>query len=255
MFCEIHTLKGCQYFSESFPIVISVITISFMLGAIILAAILLYFVKDLKLYSNQLSNYNTTDNHNIVVAGTPNTTSGTSEENRAIEEDSPFIRQLGERIKSRLQRPSSREERIKTYIAEGELVPPLKKIKPPASAGAAVVTSTPVVRMEPSGESEILHEVRPNSRNSNKRHSKASGESDLSSLYRFADSIIDASDGNDSEPSIKVSQGKIVFQVAPQINTPKPKKPRHEPLILIAPDSTQPKRPAPVPHFLVETNL
>ncbi|CAG9855220.1 unnamed protein product [Phyllotreta striolata] len=254
IFCEIQVQKGCQYFSENFPTVIAIVTITIMFGGVIISCVLLYFINDLNIYSSEFSNHVTPERHHNIHVEVSNN-SGTSEEHRSMEENSPFIKQLGERIRNRLQRPHSRQDRIKSYIDEGDLVPSLQTATISPSPSATISASENNINQAELGEQAAAGpDTRPSSRN-NKRNSKASGESDMSSLYKFADNIVDVSDDSEPDPTIKISEGKIVLHVSPQINVTKSKRPKHEHLVLIAPSSIQPRRPAPVPEFLKVTNI
>ncbi|KAJ8984534.1 hypothetical protein NQ317_011005 [Molorchus minor] len=132
-FCEINGLKGCQFYSEYFPIFISIITIVLMLLASILAIALLFFIGDLELYKSKSfsseSDLEIVETMNNQIGDTANDVDSTAESGdgdvrqRFLRRD----RQLSE--VGNLPRRRSKEDRMNSYLSEGDLVPPLKIIK------------------------------------------------------------------------------------------------------------------------------
>ncbi|XP_018578719.1 solute carrier organic anion transporter family member 1A2 isoform X1 [Anoplophora glabripennis] len=131
-FCEIHGSKGCQFFSEYFPIFLSSITISLILLAVVFAVILLFFVGKLELYDDK--DFKSTTDMQLERIRRNRRTQNNEEDNTDLDsggEDSQrFLRNDRQMSEGRinLPRPRSKEDRISTYLSEGDLVPPLKPI-------------------------------------------------------------------------------------------------------------------------------
>ncbi|KAJ8958758.1 hypothetical protein NQ314_006374 [Rhamnusium bicolor] len=132
-FCEIKGQRTCQFYSEYFSIFLATTTIVLMMLAALLAIILLFLIGSLELYKSK--NYSSTSdldideirrNRSETNNGSENIDSniGSSEED-AQHELLRRNRQMSDG-KLNLPRPKSKEDRINTYLSEGQLVPPLK---------------------------------------------------------------------------------------------------------------------------------
>lgn len=132
-FCEIRGSKGCQFFSEYFPIFLSAMTIFLIVNGIVFSIVLLFFVGKLDLYDDkdfksttemQLERIRKNRQSNNEGEITDDVDSGGEDAQQR------FLR--GNRQLSDggidLPRPKSKEDRISTYLSEGDLVPPLKPI-------------------------------------------------------------------------------------------------------------------------------
>ncbi|XP_057660184.1 solute carrier organic anion transporter family member 2A1-like [Diorhabda carinulata] len=208
-FCEIKSEKGCQYFSDNFPLAVSLITIGLMVCAVFLLIALFFIAK--KNNKNE-KNYNSDYELN---GFNENVTNNNNSQIIISEEQIPFVNQ------SRRNPPLSRQERIQSYIEEGELVPPLLPPKKKNTKQRKILTNTPSTSTN-SNISENTNKKtdisRPGSRTSNRRNSKASAESDMSSLYRFADSIENLDDNSSQSSKVKSPRSSRKIDHEPKLS-------------------------------------
>ncbi|XP_072401917.1 solute carrier organic anion transporter family member 1C1-like isoform X2 [Diabrotica undecimpunctata] len=193
-FCEIQNDNGCQYFSENFPLAVSIVTISLEFCGVLLSLLLLMTINNINLFKNRISYDYELNNFHSRINTIDRNDSQNPEDNLPPNEQDPFIQELTNSLQRRHTPQMSRQERMQSYIDDGELVPPLQ---PPPKRRSSKMSSK-----SESGKSDSSNSTtnRANSLDmlngkselaSNKIGSKASAsiDSDMSSLDRFADSL------------------------------------------------------------------
>nr|XP_023018865.1 solute carrier organic anion transporter family member 1B2-like [Leptinotarsa decemlineata] len=181
-FCEIKSGQSCQYFSEHFPMFLSIITIVMIILAVTLSTILLFFLNDIQLFTAK--RYDSSADFEVNPRITemraprdptyPSASNGVETiKNLSTNEESPCIRQQIGRVAHRHNVQHVGSEKMDDEVNnEVGIVPPLPPPKKPSSKSSS----------------------RKNSKTSN----KSSDVSISTSLEEIADQLGDPGSDSDS---------------------------------------------------------